>query len=304
MVKTLVGLKSETYEHPFDREALDRLKRVSGVDRVTNFLLNWTFVNWHLIELQGSHFRITRESCPELYSLIEEVEETLDITDRPKVYTQWGYNINGYTTGTKDNTLMMLNSGAIDLLTDNQLKYIVGHEMGHIKSNHVLYHMMAEFLPSIISLIPGAKILSAPIQLALFYWQRMSELTADRAGLLACQDKEATLQAIVKMAGLPLKYFDSINEEAFLAQAEEFKKMHEGFINGAMANISIMTSTHPWTVFRAAELIKWINSGEYDRILSGTKVKQCDPDNGGCGKIVSIDTSVCPRCGNTEFKLM
>lgn len=304
MTKTLIGLKSEAYEHPFDREALDNLKKITGVDRVTNFLLNWAFVNWHLIELQGSHFRITRESCPELYSLIKEVEETLDITDRPKVYTQWGYNINGYTTGTKDNTLMMLNSGAIDLLTDNQLKYIVGHEMGHIKSNHVLYHMMAEFLPSIISLIPGAKILSAPIQLALFYWQRMSELTADRAGLLACQDKEATLQAIVKMAGLPLKYFDSINEEAFLAQAEEFKKMHEGFINGAMANISIMTSTHPWTVFRAAELIKWINSGEYDRILSGTKVKQCDPDNGGCGKIVSIDTSVCPMCGNTEFKLM
>lgn len=304
MVKTLVGLKSETYEHPFDREALNKLKNVPGVDRVTNFLLNWTFVNWHLIELQGSHFRITRESCPELYSLIKEVEDTLDITDRPKIYTKWGYNINGYTTGTKDNTLMMLNSGAVDLLTDNQLKYIVGHEMGHIKSNHVLYHMMAEFLPSIISLIPGAKILSAPIQLALFYWQRMSELTADRAGLLACQNKEATLEAIVKMAGLPLKYFDNINEDAFLTQAEEFAKMHESFINGAMANISIMTSTHPWTVYRAAELVKWINSGEYDRILSGTKVKCCDTKKGGCGFVVSIDTPVCPRCGNTEFELM
>lgn len=300
MVKTLVGLKPETYEHPFDREALKKLQKVPGVDRVTNFLLNWTYVNWHLIELQGSHFRITHESCPELYSLIKEVEETLDITDRPKIYTNWGYNINGYTTGTKDNTLMMLNSGAIDLLTENQLKYVVGHEMGHIKSNHVLYHMMAEFLPSIISLIPGAKILSTPIQLALFYWQRMSELTADRAGLLACQDKNATLQAIVKMAGLPLKYFDNINEDAFLAQAEEFKKMHEGFINGAMANISIMTSTHPWTVYRAAELIKWINSGEYDRILSSTKVKRCVE----CGTVVSIDTTVCPVCGSTEFELM
>lgn len=304
MVKTLVGLKSETYEHPFDREALDRLKKVQGVDRVTNFLLNWTFVKWHLIELQGSHFRITRESCPELYSLIKEVEETLDITDRPKIYTKWGYDINGYTTGTKDNTLMMLNSGAIDLLSDNQLKYVVGHEMGHIKSNHVLYHMMAEFLPSIISLIPGAKILSAPIQLALFYWQRMSELTADRAGLLACQDKEAALDAIVKMAGLPLKYFENINEDAFLKQAEEFAKMHESFISGAMANLTIMTSTHPWTVYRAAELVKWINSGEYDKILSSSKVKRCDVATGGCGFVVSSDTTVCPRCGHTDFEIM
>ena len=300
MTKTLAGLKSETYEHPFDREALDKLKKIPGVDKVTNFLLNWTFVNWHLIELQGSHFRITHESCPELYSLIKEVEETLDITDRPKIYTKWGYDINGYTTGTKDNTLMMLNSGAVDLLSENQLKYIVGHEMGHIKSNHVLYHMMAEFLPTIVSLIPGGNVLTAPIQLALLYWQRMSELSADRAGLLACQDKEAVLEAIVKMAGLPLKYFENINEEAFLAQAEEFKKMHEGFINGAMANLTIMTSTHPWTVFRAAELVKWINSGEYDKILSESKVKRCEC----CGKVVSIDTSKCPVCESTEFEIL
>ena len=300
MTKTLAGLKSETYEHPFDREALDKLKKIPGVDKVTNFLLNWTFVNWHLIELQGSHFRITHESCPELYSLIKEVEETLDITDRPKIYTKWGYDINGYTTGTKDNTLMMLNSGAVDLLSENQLKYIVGHEMGHIKSNHVLYHMMAEFLPTIVSLIPGGNVLTAPIQLALLYWQRMSELSADRAGLLACQDKEAVLEAIVKMAGLPLKYFENINEEAFLAQAEEFKKMHEGFINGAMANLTIMTSTHPWTVFRAAELVKWINSGEYDKILSESKVKRCV----FCDKVVSIDTSECPVCASTEFEIL
>ena len=172
--------------------------------------------------------------------------------------------------------------------------------MGHIKSNHVLYHMMAEFLPTIVSLIPGGNVLTAPIQLALLYWQRMSELTADRAGLLACQDQEAVLEAIIKMAGLPLKYFDGINEEAFLAQAEEFKKMHEGFINGAMANLTIMTSTHPWTVFRAAELVKWINSGEYDKILSESKVKRCLP----CAKVVSIDTSKCPVCGSTEFEIL
>ena len=300
MVKKLVGLKSETYEHPFDREALNKLKKIPGVDTITNFLLNWTYVNWHLIELQGSHFRITHESCPELYSLIKEVEETLDITDRPKIYTKWGYNINGYTTGTKDNTLMMLNSGSIDLLSESQLKYIIGHEMGHIKSNHVLYHMMAEFLPTIVNLIPGGNILVAPIQLALLYWQRMSELTADRAGLLACQDKEATLEAIVKMAGLPQKYFDNINEDAFLKQAEEFEKLHEGFINGAMANLTIMTSSHPWTVFRAAELVKWINSGAYDSVLSGLNTKRCIV----CETVVATDTSVCPVCGSTDFEIV
>ena len=300
MAVQLVNLKPETYEHPFDREALRKLRAIPGLDRVANFLLNWTYVKWHLIELKGSNFKITHESCPQLYNLVKEVEATLDITDRPEIYTQWDYSLNGYTTGTRGDTLMVLNSGAVDLLTDQQLKFVVGHEMGHIKSNHILYHMMAQFFPMIASAIPGASLLATPLQFALIYWNRMSEFTSDRAGLLACQDKESALSAIVKMCGLPMKYFDNLNEEAFLRQAEEFERMHHDFISGAMANLSILTSSHPWNVFRAAELVKWINSGEYDRIINEahSNTKRCTD----CGHVVASTVNVCPICGCDTFE--
>ena len=102
------------------------------------------------------------------------------------------------------------------------------------------------------------------------------------------------------MAGLPLKYFESINENAFLEQAENFERMHKDFLAGTMQNLSILTSTHPWTVYRAAELIKWIKSGEYDRIITqiSNNTKRCRV----CRHVVPKDVSICPYDGCDEFE--
>lgn len=296
--KLLINLPTEEYEHPFDRAALNKLRALPGLDTVTNFLLNWTFVRWHLIELQGSNFHVTSESCPELYELVKNVAITLGVEDFPEIYTEWGYTVNAYTTGTKDKTLLVLNSGSVDLLNDVQLKYIVGHEMGHIKSGHVLYHMMAQMFSSMISLIPLADTFLTPIHYALLYWDRMSEFTADRAGLLACQNKDEAIKSIIKMAGVPMKYFKNINEDSFIKQAEEFEKLNSGIADSAIRSLSIMTSSHPWTVFRAGELLKWINSGEYDRILKKYEGVACKH----CGTILSKDATYCHVHGGAPFK--
>ena len=104
--------------------------------------------------MQGSNFHVTRESCPELYKQIKEDAAVLGVEDFPEIYTERGYAVNGYTTGNKDKTMLVLNSGAVDLLTDSQLNYVVGHELGHIKSGHVLYHLMAQLFSSVIGMIP------------------------------------------------------------------------------------------------------------------------------------------------------
>ena len=292
--KKLINLPPEEYEHPFDKAALKKLRALPGLDTVTNFFLNWGYVRWKVIELQGSNFHVTRESCPQLYELVENVAKTLDVDDFPEIYTEWGYAINGYTTGNSDKTMLVLNSGAVDLLTDVQLAYVVGHEMGHIKSGHVLYHLMAQLFSSAISMIPLGEALLTPIHYALLYWNRMSEFTADRAALLTCQDKDAAIETIIKMAGAPQKIFDKLNKDAFLKQAEEFEKKFGNIADSAIRTITIMSSSHPWTVYRAGELIKWIESGEYDRILKEYAGIPCPH---GCDNIISKDAKECSRCG-------
>ena len=142
----LINLAPQTYEHSFDKAALNTLRNLPGFDTVTNFILNWAAVKWNLVAMQGSNFHVTRESCPELYKQIKEDAAVLGVVDFPEIYTEWGYAVNGYTTGNKDKTMLVLNSGAVDLLTDSQLNYVIGHELGHIKSGHVLYHLMAQLL--------------------------------------------------------------------------------------------------------------------------------------------------------------
>lgn len=291
----LIGLETTSYEHPFDRKALTALRALRGVDTITKFVLDWSYLKWHLVELAGSNFHVTEYSCPELYSQVRDVADTLDIDRIPSIYTEWGHFINAYTTGYKDSTLLVLYSGAVDLMSEEELRFIVGHEMGHIKSGHVLYHMMAQMFSNIISNIAIASPLVQPIYYALMYWNRMSEFTADRAGLLACQDVDAAINAIVKMSGIPGKYFETMNRDAFLQQAKDFEVKYGGTMDTIIKGISIVNDSHPWTIMRAAELIKWVESGEYESILESCQSKKCPV----CQQEIAGGEIVCPYCGHT-----
>lgn len=131
------------------------------------------------------------------------------------------------------------------------------------------------------------------VELPLYYWSRMSELTADRAGLLACQDINAAIRAMIKMAGLSQAQYDKINVQAFIDQAHDFNEKNTGFLDETFKFISIANSTHPWLVLRAAELLKWVESGEYERIIAAKRAIECPH----CGGDVAADTKVCPICG-------
>lgn len=296
--KYLIGLDSKVYEHSADRKALQALRVLPGFDTVTNFFLNWTYIKWKIVSLQGSCFQITPDSCPDLYELISNVANTLDVHPLPKLYTEWEYGINGYTTGYNEDVLMVLMSGAVDLMTPEELRFVVGHEMGHIKSGHVLYHEMAKLFNFALSEMPLIGTLAEPIRFALLYWDRMSEFTADRAGLLACQNLDIALDAIVKMAGLPIKYFGTNVREGFMKQAESFKLDLNNLSDKAIKTLSIATSSHPWTVMRAAELIKWYQSGEYQSIIDGNAANICIWQD--CQQPVPKNSSICPFCGRPQ----
>lgn len=293
MKQPLINLQSIQYEHRFDREALEAVRKLPGFDSVVNFVLNWTMIKWHVVQLCGSNFHVTKESCPELYNMVHESAETLDVDRLPEIYTQWSYGINAYTTGYKDDTILVLQSGSVDLMPDPELSFVIGHEMGHIKSGHVLYHMMVQYFAQIISSTVLAGKFIVPIQLGLNYWYRMSEFTADRAGLLVCQDLEAALGAIMKMAGLPKRYFNTSDPHVFAKQAKEFMTKYGDTTDKIIRNISILDDSHPWTVMRAYELIKWVENGDYEKILKGNAGKTCPM----CKKTVDPDLEVCPVCG-------
>lgn len=289
----LYDIPSSAYEHPLDRKTLKSLESFSILEGLIKSLSDWGGVKYQYAVRKASNFHVSEETCPELDQLIKEAASILCVRDIPRVYLEWGYEVNGYTTGYKDTTMMVLNSGVIDLMSDMEQTFVIGHELGHIKSKHVLYWQLATFLSNGLQNIPIIGSVPQLFMLALTKWSRMSEFTADRAGLLACQDVNAALTSIVKMSGVPAKYFDRINLDAFLREGRDiesdldwsdklFQKVHNAVFND-----------HPWNLLRAYELKKWVDSGEYQKILDTYKAKVC-PD---CGSICSPDATECDACG-------
>ena len=262
----LTDLDHKEYEHDLDRKTLETLKKTPGLTFFGKAITKYMVERITSIQCTGSNIRVTEDNYPDIYEYIRYACEILDLRRPPELYLQWGYDINACTIGS-DNPIIIINSGLIDLCSEDEILFIIGHECGHIKSNHMLYHMMARFANSAIDKIPFGDIAAAPIKLALYHWDRMSEFTADRAGLLCCQNPEATISAFVKMAGLPISSYSQLNTEAFIRQAKDFKLLDDEMMNKVMKYISIAGDSHPWTVMRASELLKWIDAGAYAKIV-------------------------------------
>lgn len=265
--KILSGLHPYEYEHPFDIKALNVLQYTPGLDIGVRQFNKHGIERIITVQYTGSNLRISPDNYPKIYSLLDKVCNIINLPKRPDLYLEWGYHINGFTVGV-DNPIIVLTSGAIDLLSDDELLYLIGHEVGHIKSRHTLYHQMAQYLPMLADMLGGiGNIISSPLQLALKRWSRMSEFTADRAGMLACQNPETAAKVMMKWSGMPIRHFDDMKLESFIHQAKTFEELDFDWLNKAVNLLSIMNQTHPWTVMRSAELLRWIESGEYQKVI-------------------------------------
>lgn len=292
-MEKLIGLESTDYEHPDDKKALDRLKNNVAFRKIMTEVIRQGVERIYRIQYTGSCLKVDQDDYPSIYKVLGDATTTLGLDTQknliPELYLQYDYTINAFTTG-ETKPILVLNSGTLDLLERDEQTYIIGHELGHILSHHVLYHMIVTSLASFIDL---GSLINTAIQLPLFYWYRMSELTADRAGLLACQDLRACIRAMIKMAGLPESQYNRINVQAFIDQAHDFNTKNTGFLDESFKFVAIANSMHPWLVMRAAELLKWVESGDYDRVLKLRGAMICPH----CDNEKAAGVPICPYCG-------
>jgi Zn-dependent protease with chaperone function len=305
--RDLAGLRPQAYEHPSDREALDVLQATGGLETVVRKCNEWGFERLLRVQLTGSNIQVSADSFPEVHGLVRRACRALDVPVEPEVYLGGGGEINAFTAGV-DRPIVVLTSGAIDLLTQDELFFVIAHELGHIKSGHVLYYQIAEFVPVLGEIIGSAtfgigELLGAGLQVALLNWKRKSEFTADRAGLLATQDVTVALGALLKLAGLPQKYYASVNVDDFIAQARAFEALDSDKLSWIAKWLSSAGQTHPWTVLRAHQLLSWVDAGGYEQVLAEPDAMPLLLPEGvkcfcaRCGYGLGGHEAFCPGCG-------
>lgn len=255
-------LRLEDYQHPNDKAAFAELSKKSAFKKAVDWIVKNTVEDVIKIQNMGSGIKVNANSYPVLYNLFMDVARTISLENTPELFMKWAYNIYATTDGDSC-PKTVINSGVTDLLTTAEQRFLFGHECGHIKSQHLKFLLVCRYWCYISPVIPGSTFLQVP----LFYWSRQTDLTADRVGLLACQDINAALTTMIKMAGAPKSMYDKLDVDAFIKQAEEFSQNKKQLVNNLIEKLSIMDNRMPWLVNRAAELLTWYRSGEYDAIL-------------------------------------
>src|SRR5881296_2909086 len=263
--RILTQIAPVSWEHPADRAALQSLRSVPGFDLVVKKIYGFIGERGIRLLFQADAVRVGPRQFPRLNELYTDVLTTMDWDPRPDLYVSQTPFVNAGAYG-MDRPFIVINSGALKLLDDDEMRTLLGHELGHVMSGHALYVtiliLILNFSFSTLPFLAGIALL--PIRIALLEWFRKSELSSDRAGLLATQDPNAALRMYLKMAGGgDMKQMDL---NAFLVQAKEYEETG-GALDRIFKIINTLPQSHPFNTLRAAELQRWIEEGHYDRVL-------------------------------------
>lgn len=223
-------------------------------------------------------------------SLVADCAEILHV-EKPKVYVRNHPFTNAYVKRAGQANFLVLTSGLLDLYEDapEELRFVVGHELGHLKCEHLklrdaAYGLLTAVQSVNLAVVPD-RYQAVPPTLGLgrfFTWSREAEISADRAGLLCCQDPQTAynaLQRLLSGLGAESSWIDpespDFDAEAVIEQYRVWQ--NEPFVKFVM-HIKRFSAQAPFIPERVAALKSWADAGLYRRILARSEPKSASGD--------------------------
>jgi Zn-dependent protease with chaperone function len=263
-LRALPGLDVEQLRHPTDTRATDALKKIPGLDKLLAKILEYGLERLYYVDNVASNLRVTSAMFARLHRSLVWACKILDVSE-PEMYVTVDPIPNAFTYG-HTNPFVTLTSGLVDMLSDEELFFVIGHEVGHIKAGHVLYGTMARNIAAVVALLGEATLglgalLGRGLVIALLEWYRCAELTADRAALLCVQDLEPARSTFMKLAGGTTRLAAEMDRDEFLRQVRDYEEVDRSTLDRAYKVLLTLSRTHPFAMQRAKELELWFESG-------------------------------------------
>jgi Zn-dependent protease with chaperone function len=268
----LTGISPKAYEHPADRAATAALASIPMLDLVVRKLIEFGYERALRQTYLGASVRLGTDQLPGIWTRYQHILGVLDIAESYDLYMTAEPIANAMAIGA-GKPILVLNSGTVALLDDDELEAVIAHEVGHIASDHVLYRTALQILLRLtgqrLPMAAGLPLLA--VQHALLEWSRATELTCDRAAAIVTRDPRVVCKMLMTMSAGARG--EDLNLDAFMRQAMEYSEEGEG-LDRLQRLLTDMRQTHSLPVKRVHELLAWVRDGEYDRIVGGEYVRR------------------------------
>ncbi len=260
------NISSKAYEHPADRAATAALKAVPMLDIVVRKLIEWRYERALRQFYLGNSVKVGEQQLPDLWAAHQGMCRVLDLPDVPDLYVASPVPGGAQTIGS-GKPMVVFDAQLLQQLGPGEQRVVLAHELGHILSDHVLYITALNILLGVSNGLPF--FLGIPfraVKAVLLEWYRATELSCDRAATLAVRDPRIVCRTLMVTAGsMPA---DKLNLDAFMAQAMEYESWDDPS-DRVRRFFNELGQTHTHAVRRVSEVMKWVQSGEYDRIVRG-----------------------------------
>ncbi len=276
------GLSSEAIRHPEDQQAEEALRSVPGFDLVARKFIEFTVERPQMVYLMGNSIQAGPRQYATVYQLFRDAVNALDVQPEPKLFISQNPQVNSYAIG-EEQPCIVINTGLLDLMSEDEIRTVLAHELGHVKCGHTTLIQMAIWTMSAASMIGDmtlglGSMISQGLIVAFYEWRRKAELSSDRAALLATDDVQLVMQTMMKVAGGSHQFGNELSLQEFERQADSYRQLDEDELNQFYKLFLYnggqgMMLSHPFPVDRLQYLKQWAASEDYRQIKAGHYVR-------------------------------
>lgn len=275
---TYPGISSAAFKHPLDQQAEQALRSVPGFDLVAGKFVEFIYERPQLVYLMGNSIQVGPRQYSTIYRIFRECVRDLDVHPEPLLFVEQNPQVNSYALG-QEHPYVVVNTGLLDLLSEDEIRVVLAHELGHIKCGHTILIQMGIWVKNAASQLSEVtfglgNLVSSGLIYAFYEWRRKAELSSDRAALLVTDDLNIVMQTMMKISGGSAKYGHESSLHEFIQQSERYQELDQDGLNqiykfllynGASGSML----AHPFPVERLRYLREWAVSEEYRQIRQG-----------------------------------
>ncbi|HEY1834734.1 MAG TPA: M48 family metallopeptidase [Solirubrobacteraceae bacterium] len=267
----LTDISARAFQHPADKAATAALGAIPYLDTVVRKLIELGYERALRQSYLGSSVRLGEDQLGDVWREHQIAYATLDMNEVPDLYLTQFPSPNALAIGAQ-HPIVVVQSELVSLLDAPQRRAVFAHEAAHILADHQLYRTALAIMVMLTRALP---LPLAPIRTALMEWGRATELSADRAAALVTRDPLVVCRTLMSLAGGAM--VDELDLDVFMRQGLDYTEGGGGLerLTRLMLDLGV---THPMPVKRTHELMAWVRSGEFDRIVgAGEYIRRSDP---------------------------